>query len=108
MRDVKRLAAKYWHVAASLLMVAMSVGVQKQRFTSYGQRLDAVEAAKPDVTAALTQRTADEVAGLRSELHQVSGDVGAIKVDVAKIAVRLEMQPIRDGAQLGGTNGVGR
>ena len=93
MRDVKKFAGKYWHVAASLIMVAMSVGVQKQRFTSYGERLDAVEATKPDVTAALTQRTADEVAGLRMQMSKVGDDVAAIRVDVARLCVRMEMQP---------------
>lgn len=90
-----KLIKKYWHVATSIVVFAASIGMARGKYSSVESRVDAVEHTRPDATSALTQRNADELSAVRSQLGQLARDVTDMRVDLTRLCTRFDLQPAR-------------
>jgi hypothetical protein len=97
-----KILSKYWHVAASVLTLAMSIGVVRGKYSSQGGRVDAIESTRPEATAALTQRNANDLTEVRRRIDKMSDDLGDLKVSVARLCTAFGLQPVRERLPEGG------
>ena len=89
MRDVLRFVYRHWQIVSSILVVALSLGAARQRFSGLEDRVSFIEESHPDAIAAMAQRDAAEDAAIRLELEAIHNDVALTRADVAYIRGRI-------------------
>lgn len=100
----RALLRKYGPMITLLAGWCMAIGIARGKYSSFGDRLDAVEQTHPDATALLARDNQAELAAQRLQIDRISHDVADVRVDLAKLCTAFGLQPVRGVDVSGGVD----